>query len=78
MGLLFIRKQESGYELESWHQLVSPLAVIGVAGQPRAGKYMLGISYVNLVLQTNVIVNLGTSHSFLELNESTVYFVNVD
>lgn len=51
--------------------------MIGVAGQPRAGEYMLGISYVNLVLQTNVIVNLGTSHSFLELNESTVYFVNV-
>lgn len=33
---------------------------------------MLGISYVNLALQTNVIVNLGTLHSFLELNESTV------
>ena len=46
--------------------------MIGVAGQPCANEYMLGISYVNLVLKTNVIVNLGTLHSFLELNESTV------
>lgn len=46
--------------------------VIGVAGQPCVNEYMQEISYVNLVLQTNVIVNLGTSHPFLELNESTV------